>query len=165
MSEPRLRHPDEADQPAIAVVIDEWFGGRHVAHLAGRSWFRHLGSTSWLAADDRDGRTLGILLGYPSQDHPLEAVIHLVAVDPNARRRGIGRSLVDAFAAGVETRGVRELVALAWPGEPPSTAFFRALGFAADDGPGTVNRFGIPAYADHEAPGDDRIRFHLGIGT
>ncbi len=164
MTEPRLRHADDLDQPAIAAVIDEWFGGRHVAHLAGRSWFRHAGSTSWLAAD-RDGRALGILLGYPSQDHPEEGVVHLVAVDPNARRRGIGRSLVEAFATDVERRGVRELVALAWPGEPPATAFFRALGFSADDGPGTVNRFGVPAYPDHEAPGDDRIRFHRRIGA
>jgi GNAT superfamily N-acetyltransferase len=163
MSEPLLRHPDETDQPAIAAVVDEWFGGRHVAHLAGRSWFRHVGSTSWLATEP-SGRPLGILLGYPSQDQPEEAVVHLVAVDPNARRRGIGRSLVEAFAALAAARGVHDLVALAWPGEPPATAFFRALGFRPDDGPGTVNRFGLPAYPDHEAPGDDRIRFRRAIG-
>ena len=154
-----LRHPDESDQHRIAAVIDEWFAGRRVAHMAGRSWFRHVGSTSWLAADPAGGRAVGILLGYPSQDHPTEAVVHLLAVDPNARRRGVGRSLVAAFAAQMAARGVVELVALAWPGDPPAATFFRTIGFRPDEGPGTVNRFGDPAVPDHEAPGEDRIVF------
>jgi GNAT superfamily N-acetyltransferase len=104
-------------------------------------------------------RPIGLLLGYLSQDHPSEAVIHLVGVDPNRRRRGVGRSLVEAFVRGVAARGADEVIALAPPGEPPVAAFFRAVGFRADDGPGTVNRFGMPAYPDHEAPGDDRIVF------
>lgn len=155
---PALRHPDELDHREIARVIDHWFGGRRVAHLAGRSWFRHVGSTSWLASGE-DGRPIGLILGYLSQDHPSEAVIHLIGVEPNRRRRGVGRALVEAFVAGVASRGANEVVALAWPGEPPVTAFFPNVGFRADDGPGTVNRFGMPAYPDYEAPGDDRIAF------
>ncbi|HET7474050.1 MAG TPA: GNAT family N-acetyltransferase [Candidatus Limnocylindrales bacterium] len=160
---PTLRHPDETDHPAIAAVIDEWFGGRRVAHLAGRSWFRHAGSTSWIALEP-PGRPIGILLGYLSQDHPDEAVVQLVAVDPNRRRRGIGRQLVEAFVAGAGRRGARHAVALAWPGEPPAAAFFRAAGFSADDGPGSRNIHGAPAFKDHEAPGDDRIVFRRPIG-
>lgn len=157
-----IRHPDEADHPAVAAVIDEWFGGSRRAHLAGRSWFRHVGSTSWLAIG-ATGRPAGVLLGYRSQDHPDEAVVHLLAVDPNVRRQGIGRSLVDAFVAGVAERGAREVVVEAWPGDPPVSAFFRALGFRPDDGPGTVNRYGMPAWPDREAPGDDRIVFRRRI--
>jgi ribosomal protein S18 acetylase RimI-like enzyme len=153
-----FRHAEEADHPAIAAVIEHWFAGRHVAALAGRSWFRHVGSTSWLALAP-SGRPIGVLLGYQSHDHPEEAVLHLLAVDPNVRRRGLGRALVDRFSDDVASRGVREVAALVWPGEPPVSAFFRAVGFRADDGPGTVNRFGMPAYPDHEAPGDDRILF------
>ncbi|HET7031172.1 MAG TPA: GNAT family N-acetyltransferase [Candidatus Limnocylindrales bacterium] len=154
----QLRHPDEDDHPAIAAVVDEWFGGRRVAYLAARSWFRHVGSTSWLAIHP-SGRIVGFLIGYPSQDHPDEGVLHLLAVDPNVRRRGIGRMLVDAFGGGLGRRGVREIVALAWPGEPPALAFFEAVGFRADDGPGTVNRYGTPAYPDLDGPGEDRIVF------
>lgn len=157
-----LRHPDEADHPAIAAVIEEWFGGQRIRHLAGRSWFRHTGSTSWLAEEDT-GRPIGILLGYRSQDHPDEAVLHLVAVDPNRRRQGIGRALVDAFVREASERGVETIVALAWPGEPPAPSFFRALGFRADDGPGSKNIHGTPAFADHEAPGDDRIVFRRSL--
>ena len=159
---PILRHPAESDHAAIAPIIDEWFAGRRVGHLAGRSWFRHVGSTSWIA-EDAAGRPLGILLGYRSQDHPEEAVLHLVAVDPNRRRRGIGRALVGAFAAAAQERGVRELVALAWTGDPPAAAFFRATGFRADAGPGSRNIHGMPAFKDHEAPGDDRIVFRRSV--
>jgi GNAT superfamily N-acetyltransferase len=153
-----LRRPDESDHAAIAAVVDEWFGGRRVAHLAGRSWFRNVGSTSWLAVDDAD-RPVGLLLGFPSQDHPEEGLIHLLAVDPNRRRQGLGRRLVGAFADDLATRGARTIVALAWPGEPPSVAFFLGVGFRADDGPGSQNLFGMPAFADFEAPGDDRVVF------
>jgi ribosomal protein S18 acetylase RimI-like enzyme len=157
-----FRHASEGDHRAISAVIEHWFGGRHVAAFAGRSWFRHVGSTSWLALGE-GARPLGILLGYQSHDHPAEGVIHLLAVDPNVRRRGIGRTLVDRFTDDVGARGVREVVALVWPGEPPVSAFFRATGFRADDGPGTVNRFGMPAYPDYEAPGDDRIVFRRAV--
>jgi ribosomal protein S18 acetylase RimI-like enzyme len=155
---PTLRHPDESDHASIAAVIDEWFGGRRIAHLAGRSWFRHVGSTSWLAVDRAD-RPVGILLGFRSQDHPDEGVIQLLGVDPNRRRQGVGRTLVTAFAEDLAARGARTIVALAWPGDPPSVAFFGAEGFRADDGPGSQNLFGMPAFADFEAPGDDRIVF------
>jgi ribosomal protein S18 acetylase RimI-like enzyme len=159
---PTLRHPDESDHAAIAAVIDEWFGGRRIAHLAGRSWFRHVGSTSWIAVDGT-GRPVGFLLGFRSQDHPDEGVIHLLAVDPNGRREGIGRTLVAAFAEDLASRGARTIVAMAWPGEPPSVAFFGAVGFRADDGPGSQNLFGMPAFADFEAPGDDRVVFRRRI--
>jgi ribosomal protein S18 acetylase RimI-like enzyme len=157
-----LRHAFESDHAAIAAVIDEWFGGRRIAHLAGRSWFRHVGSTSWLATDDA-GRPVGLLLGFRSPDHPDEAVVHLLAVDPNRRRQGLGRRLVETFAADLAARGATEIVALAWPGDPPAVVFFRAVGFRAEDGPGSQNLFGTPAFADFEAPGDDRIVFRRGL--
>jgi ribosomal protein S18 acetylase RimI-like enzyme len=174
---PILRHPTEADQPRIAEVVDWWFGGQHVRHLVVRAWFRHFGSTSWLALDDERGDDaddggagagdrpgggsgpLGFLVGYRSQDHPTEAVLHLVGVDPNHRRRGIGRALVEAFVADATAAGAETAIAVAWPGEPIAAAFFRALGFEPDDGPGSRNLFGSPAFPDYEGDGEDRIVF------
>jgi ribosomal protein S18 acetylase RimI-like enzyme len=158
-----LRHPTEDDQPGVVAVVDEWFSGQRVRHLVGRTWFRDFGSTSWLAVDPA-GRPIGFLIGYRSPDHPTDAIIHLVGVHPNHRRRGIGRALVDAFRAGVEGNGVEgdgvaTVTALAWPGEPPAIAFFRALGFRPDDGPGSQNLFGTTAYADYDGAGEDRAVF------
>ncbi len=153
-----LHHPIEADQPRIVGLVDDWFGGRRVRHLVVRAWFRHAASTSWLV-EDSEGHPVGFLLGYRSQDHASEAVLHLVGVHPSHRRRGIGRALVESFLADVSAGGVTTVSALAWPGEPIPIAFFRALGFVADDGPGSQSLYGTPAFPDYEAPGEDRIVF------
>jgi len=153
-----FRHSVEADQPGLVAVVDDWFSGRRVRHLVGRSWFRDFASTSWVVAD-RDGEPLGLLLGRRSQDHPDEAVLHLVATHPSHRRRGIGRALVDSFLADVAGHGALTIRSLAWPGEPVAIAFFRAVGFQADEGPGSRNLYGTPAFPDYEAPGEDRILF------
>jgi len=151
-----LRHPIEADQPRIVGLVDEWFGGQRVRHLVGRAWFRHFGSTSWVALDSA-GHPIGFLIGYRSPDRPAEAVVHLVGVDPNHRRRGLGRALVDAFLAGDGAAAVDTVTAVAWPGEPPAIAFFRALGFRPDDGPGSQNLYGTTAFPDYEGAGEDRV--------
>ena len=154
--EPVLRHPTEADQPRIVAIVDEWFAGRRVRHLVTRSWFRHVGATSWLA-EDPDGHPIGFVIAYRSQDHPDEGVVHLLAVHPSHRRKGIGRALLGAFLADAAEAGVVTVTAVGWPGEPIAVAFFRALGFALDDGPGTQNLYGTPAHPDYEAHGEDRI--------
>jgi ribosomal protein S18 acetylase RimI-like enzyme len=159
-----LRHATEDDQPRIVGLVDEWFSGQRVRHLVGRSWFRHFGSTSWLAVDG-GGHPIGFLIGYRSPDRPTEAVVHLVGVDPNRRRRGIGGALIEAFVADSERIDVGTITAVAWPGEPPATAFFRALGFRPDDGPGTRNLFGTTAYPDYDGAGEDRIVFVLQLPT
>jgi ribosomal protein S18 acetylase RimI-like enzyme len=153
-----LRHPTEADQPRVVRVVDDWFDGRRVRHLVVRAWFRHAASTSWLA-EDATGHPIGIAIGYRSQDHPDEALLHLVAVHPSHRRRGIGRALVESFLADVSATRVSTVTALAWPGEPGAIAFFRSLGFRPDDGPGSQNLYGTPAWPDYESPGEDRIVF------
>lgn len=153
-----LRHPTEDDQRRIVAMIDEWFSGQHVRHLVGRAWFRHFASTSWLA-QDAAGAPIGFLIGYRSPDRPAEAIIHLVGVDSNHRRRGIGRALVEEFLIGATDRGVATITALAWPGEPPAIAFFRALDFVPEDGPGSQNLFGTTAFPDYDGPSEDRIVF------
>ncbi|GAC1664918.1 MAG: GNAT family N-acetyltransferase [Candidatus Limnocylindrales bacterium] len=153
-----IRHPTEDDQPRIVRLADDWFGGRRVNHLVARSWFRHCASTSWLAEDDT-AAPIGLLLGYGSQDRPGEAILHLIGVDPNHRRCGVGRALVGSFLAAMATTGPTLVTALAWPGEPIAIAFFRAVGFRPEDGAGSQNLHGTPAFPDYEAPGEDRIVF------
>jgi ribosomal protein S18 acetylase RimI-like enzyme len=158
-----LRHPTEDDQRGIVAVVDDWFDGRRVRHLVGRSWFRHWGSTSWLAQDP-GGAVIGFLLGQHSRDVPDEGVLHLVAVHPSHRRHGIGRALVNAFVNDAADTGATRITAVAWPGEPIALAFFRGIGFRADDGPGTQNLFGTPAYPDYEGGGEDRVVLNRPLG-
>ena len=84
----------------------------------------------------------------------------MIGTSPNHRRRGLGRALYERFFADVagawRPPGDRRST---WPGNRGSIAFHRAMGFDAEDGPGTQNLYGTPAYPDYDADGDDRVVF------
>lgn len=158
-----VRHPAEDDLASIDARLPDWVDGSGRRARPGRTWFRHLGGSGWLAEASRDRRPLGIVLGLRSVDRPTEAVIHLVAVDPEFRRRGIGRDLVERFAALHASAGAARLVATCRPDDRPALAFFAALGFEPDAGPGSTRLYGVPAYEDWDGAGEDRVL--LGRGT
>ena len=155
----RFRHPSEADHRPIVDLIDEWWGGQRVHHLLPRLWFRYFSGTSWIA-EDSDGRLAGFLVGFLSPDRPNEGYALLVAVNPNLRRKGIGRALYERFFEDLRARGASAVSATAWPDNRPAVAFHRALGFSVDAGPGTRPVHGIPAYPDYDGDRDDRVLLH-----
>jgi L-amino acid N-acyltransferase YncA len=154
----RFRRPNEADHPRIVGLIDEWWGGRRMRALLPRLWFQHFTGTSWIAEDEA-GRLAGFIVAFISQDDPTTAYVHMVAADPNRRRAGTGRALYQRVFEDLRTRGVHRVKAITWPGNRQSVAFHRSLGFRVDDGPGTQNLYGTPAYADYDGEGDDRVVF------
>ena len=161
----RLRRPTEADYPAVLAVADAWWAGRGLHALPPRRlWFQHFRGTSWIA-ETADGRLAGLLVGFVSQDDSRIAYVHMIATDPNLRRRGLGRSLYDAFIGDVAGRGVRQVEAVTWPGNRISIAFHRALGFRIDDGPLTQRLYGTPAYPSYDGEGEDRVVLRLEVGA
>jgi len=158
-----LRHPTEADLADLDARLRDWRDDRGGRARPGRLWFRHFAGTSWLAEATRDRRPLGLLLGLRSADRPAEAVIHLVAVDPEFRRRGIGRGLVECFAEQLAAEGATRVVATCRPDDRIALAFFGALGFAPDAGPGSTRLYGIPAYEDWDGAGEDRVLLERAI--
>lgn len=163
MSVPELddlsfRHPLETDYPRVVEVVDEWWGGRKMRALLPRLWFQHFSGTSWLL-ETPDGRLAGFIVAFISQDDPTTGYVHMIAADPNWRRSGIGRALYERVFGDLAARGVRRVRAITWPGNRSSVAFHTALGFRIDDGPGTQRLYGIPAYADYDGWGEDRVAF------
>ncbi len=151
----RLRRPAETDHPAIVAVIDEWWGGRRMRASLPRLWFRDFATWGWIA-ETEEGRAAGFLTGFGSVDRSDVAVIHLVGVDPNVRRRDVGRRLVERFAEDARDRGRSRLEIAVPPDDPVALAFLRALGFRPLDGDGAVRLWGTPAFEDHDGPGADR---------
>jgi ribosomal protein S18 acetylase RimI-like enzyme len=152
-----VRHPTEADLPDLAERLRDWREERPGRSGPERAWFRHLGGTAWLAETPGEHRPLGVILGFRSVDRPAEGVIHALAVDPAYRRRGIGRDLVERFAAPLAEAGVTTLEASCRPDNRIALAFFAALGFEPQAGPGSSRIYGLPAFADWDGAGEDRV--------
>jgi len=158
-----LRHPGEDDLAALEERLRDW-SDQHGSVGPGRAWSRHVAGTSWLAEADIGGRPLGILLGFTSPDHPDESVIQLIAVDPEFRRRGIGRALVGQFTEWQAGAGASRVTAACRPDNRPALGFFAALGFAPNAGPGSRKLYGVPAFENWEGPGEDRALLERAIG-
>ncbi len=153
-----FRRPTEADHPRVVDVIDHWWGERRMRHLLPRLWLEHFSGTSWIV-EREDGRLAGFVVAFVSQDHPDTGYVHMIAAEPNRRRRGLGRALYERAFADLAARGARRVEAVTWPGNRTSIAFHRALGFRVDDGPGTQRLYGTPAHVDHDGPDEDRVVF------
>jgi ribosomal protein S18 acetylase RimI-like enzyme len=150
-----VRRPTEADYAGISRVIDDWWGGRQLDHLLPRLWLQHFTGTSWLA-ESQDGRLAGFLIGFLSPDRPDVAYCHLIATNPNLRRRGLGRALYEHFFDDARADGRSVVTAITWPANHASIAFHRALGFDVQGGPDTQNLYGTPAQADYDFDREDR---------
>jgi ribosomal protein S18 acetylase RimI-like enzyme len=153
-----FRRPTEADHARIVGVVDEWWGGRRMRSLLPRLWLQHFSGTSWVA-EEPDGRLVGFVVAFVSADDPTTGYVHMIAADPNRRRRGIGRALYGRVFDDLGARGVRRVTAITWPGNRASVAFHRSIGFRVEEGPGAQPIYGTPAYADYDGPGDDRVVF------
>ena len=157
-----FRRPLEADHARIVAQVDDWWGGRRLHDLLPRLWLQHFTGTSWVV-QSQTAEPVGFLVGFISPDRPDEAYIHMVGVDPNHRRIGLGQALYARFISDVEARGVTRVRAITWPGNRTSVAFHTAMGFHPSDGPGTQRLYGTPAYPDYDAPGEDRVAFVLDL--
>jgi ribosomal protein S18 acetylase RimI-like enzyme len=157
-----LRHPSEDDLAGLEERLRDW-SDQHGSVGPGRAWSRHVAGTSWLAEAETGGRPLGVLLGFTSPDHPDEAVIQRIAVDPEFRRRGIGRAIIGRFAEGQAGSGTSRVTAACRPDDRAALGFFAALGFTPNAGPGSRKLYGVPAFENWDGPGEDRVLLERAI--
>jgi ribosomal protein S18 acetylase RimI-like enzyme len=81
----------------------------------------------WLARDPAGGACGALALERVAD----EALLHLVAVEPGARRRGVGRALVRAALGAELAAGARRALLEVAVANGPARAFYRRLGFGA----------------------------------
>ncbi|MGB2839706.1 MAG: GNAT family N-acetyltransferase [Actinomycetes bacterium] len=128
---PVIRAARPTDHGHIALVVDDWWGGRQMAGLLQPLFLEHFSGTS-LMAEDASGGLSGFLLGFVSADHPTEAYVHFAGVAPRVRGSGLGRQLYDRFDEVVEARGVRVVRCVTSAVNTESVAFHEAIGFGVD---------------------------------
>lgn len=136
-------------QEEVLASLRAFWGGRDVRHLHHPLWFRQFGGAA-LAVRDEVGCLTGYLLGAPT---PFGGYVHVIAILPALRGRGLGRALYAQFASGLSASGPMTVEAITVPTNTPSIAFHRRLGFTA-----TVVR-------DYAGPGEDRVHFAVKAET
>jgi len=150
-----------SDYRPVISVIDDWWGGRHMADKLPRLFFEHFTDTCFAA--ERDSELAGFLVGFTSQSRPGEAYIHFVGVHPSERGRGLGRRLYEHFFAAVRARGCQLVRAITAPVNLGSVQFHQRMGF--DIEPGDTRACGVPATAGYDGAGQDRVRFVKDLAT
>jgi GNAT superfamily N-acetyltransferase len=151
----QIRPIRPSDYGPVISVIDDWWGGRHMADMLPRLFFEHFTDTSFAA--ERDSELAGFLVGFESQSRPAEAYIHFAGVHPAERSRGLGRRLYERFFAVVQARGCVLVRAVTSPVNRGSVAFHQRMGF--DIEPGDARAGGVPVAAGYDGDGQDRVRF------
>jgi ribosomal-protein-alanine N-acetyltransferase len=84
----------------------------------------------WMARADGVPEAVGFALAWHAADE-----LHLLdlAVDPTARRQGVGRSLLEAVVADARRSGARLLLLEARASNEPALALYRSAGFFVTD--------------------------------
>ena len=126
----------------IVSVIDRWWGGPTSA-LAHPLFFHELGEHALVT--EADDRMVGFLLGFVTTAGT--GYVHLVGIDPDYRRRGVGRRLYESFTERMRTLGARRMKAITTLGNQGSIEFHKALGYS------------VERVADYAGPGRDRYVF------
>ncbi len=151
----QFRNIREEDYLPIIRVIDDWWGGRHMADMLPRLFFLHFQDTSFVVTDG--GRIVGFLVGFVSQAHPSQAYIHFVGVHPDYRKQGLGKALYENFFATVQERGCSEVHAVTSPVNKASIEFHARMGFEIEEGDAAVD--GVQVKRDYDGSGQDRVLF------
>ncbi|MFQ6110596.1 MAG: urea transporter [Nitrospinota bacterium] len=143
------------DYLPLLARVDEWYGAQ-VSYLLHPLFLEHFAETSWVA--ECEGRPVGFLVGFLSQDHHEQAYVHLVAVDPAMRRRGVARELYSRFEHAVWKAGRRLVRLIVVPENRAAIDFHRSLGFRPVE-EGAVWMDGLPVMLNYGGPGINCIIF------
>lgn len=113
-------------------------------------WCRDFAATSVVARDA--GRPVGFVTGYQRPDSPDTLFVWQVAVDPEHRRRGLARRMLDHLGTVMADRGCHYLEVTITPDNAASIRTFE--GFARAHGAPMTGRegFGSELFPDHHAP-------------
>ena len=122
----KIRGITKTDFDYIVSVLDRWWGGPS-SERAHPVFFYELGQHALIAEDD--GEVVGFLLGFLAPEEPPVAYVHLVGINPDHRRLGVGKELYARFTERASKAGAATLKAVTTVGNEGSARFHEALGF------------------------------------
>ena len=125
-----IRQAEPSDHARVAVVIDDWWGGRNVRDMLPRLFFTHFRDTSFVA--EENGELAGFLCGFLSQTYPEQAYVHFVGIAPEHRKSGLASELYERFFAAAREASRVSVHCVTSPGNSGSIAFHRRIGFEVE---------------------------------
>jgi GNAT superfamily N-acetyltransferase len=147
----------EEDFPHISENLDAWWGGRNMATMLPKLWFKDFASTSFVIRGD-GSQPIAFLVGYISQTDKTKAYAHFIGVDPEYRTDGLGRLLYEAFATKTLGLGANRIEAVTSPINASSLRFHESLGFMAIENSGDlVSPTQALGHKDFDGIGEDRV--------
>lgn len=117
------------DYDRLVQVIDRWWGGPTTA-LAHPIFFYELGSLARVV--EHEGVIVGFLLGFIAPGPPKTGYVHLIGINPDFRRRGVGKILYQTFEDDCRAAGCTRLKSVSTTGNEGSISFHRATGFTVN---------------------------------
>ncbi len=114
----------------VVSVLDQWWGGPS-GERAHPVFFYELGKDAIIA--EEDGSVCGFLLGFVAPTTPPTGYVHLVGIDPDYRRRGVGKALYEQFSERCREAGATRIRAITTVGNEGSVQFHEALGFSVEE--------------------------------
>jgi predicted N-acetyltransferase YhbS len=134
-----LREADEGDAAAVAALWTEAYAtagpeGRREPYAL-QEYFAVAASADVTVAVDDDGEVVGVAAVFPpgapgrSVARPAEAEFARLAVAGGARRRGVGRALVEGATAGARGFGAEAFVLWSRPYQAAAHALYESLGW------------------------------------
>ncbi|TYS68255.1 GNAT family N-acetyltransferase [Sutcliffiella horikoshii] len=151
----RIRNIKDEDFLRISTNLNTWWGGRDMVDMLPRLFIHHFKDTSFII--EENGETIGFVIGFISPSNSHQAYIHFVGVNPNARRKSIGRTLYEHFFQAVKEKGCTEVSCVTSPVNTGSINFHKRMGFTMKDGDMVIND--IPIHQNYDGLGQDRVVF------
>ncbi|TFB13592.1 GNAT family N-acetyltransferase [Filobacillus milosensis] len=150
-----MRQLKVEDCQRIIPVMNEWWGGREMTHLLPRFLFDNFNDTSFVI--EKNDNIIGFLIGFLSQSNKEEAYIHLVGVNPNNRREGVGSALYNEFFKIVKKSNVKRVRCITSPVNKNSIYYHTNIGFSIVEGDKLVDN--IPVHTNYDCKGNERVLF------
>ncbi|MGM7636252.1 GNAT family N-acetyltransferase [Bacillus sp. Hm123] len=151
----KIRSVKEEDYKVLAPLINEWWGGRNMSDMLPRLFFNHFTNTSFIA--EKEGKIVGFLIGFLSQNHANEAYIHFVGVHPKHRKHNIAKRLYTEFFQVVKQNDRHIVRCVTSPVNKASISYHTKMGFEVEEGDKKVD--GVSVNIDYDGPNQDRVLF------
>jgi len=150
-----IRNATESDYINVISVVNEWWGGRQMADMLPRLFFKHFSETCYIL--EENSKMIGFLVGFISQTYPDQAYIHFFGVAPSHRSKGYGRTAYKYFFDMVKQKGCRSVHAVTSIVNKTSIAFHTGIGFQIDEGDQIID--GVSIHTDYGGPRRDIVVF------